>query len=706
MVLPRHRPPGVPKFINWKADEEKKVAALIAAGYPSDFNGDAYATVSGQNSNNSVRVSEEFLEAVQRDGDWHLRWRTDPSHISATIPARELWRQIAEAAWQCADPGLQFDTTINDWHTSPEAGRINGSNPCVTGDTLVATAAGYRRIADLVGDHVEIVACDGQPSNVTRIFPTGIKPVYRLRTRSGYSLRLTADHRVMTANRGDVPAINLRAGDNILLRGAGFGSRSLGREIAEFLGAAVGDGCQTGKQGQVFITVGKSERVLAETLLQSLARFTEGSEDGRARRARSVVETPTSLRVGSSAAPLRGLVARYTVIDRGAAEKQFTDEVFSLDRASQAALLRGLFTADGTVADYGEKSQFVSLDSTSLALLEQVQLMLLSFGVKAKLYLNRLPGSEQEMPGGVYRRQTMHSLRISRSSRVIFEREIGFMSESPKSAQLAFMNARVTTYADRFEDEFASIEYSGDEPVYDLTEPRTNHFVANGMVVHNCSEYMFLDNTACNLSSLNLLKFLRRRDRAIRRRGVPPRRATLDHRARDQRADGAVPQRGDRAPLLRLPHPRSRLRQSGHRPHAAWHAVRLRPGPCLRGGADGAVTGESYAASAEMASHLGPFPGFAANREHMLRVIRNHRRAAYDVPAEEYEQLSVVPMPIAADQVPGYLLDAARESWDRALADGERSATATPRRPCWPRPARSGCSWTATPPASSPTSRW
>jgi ribonucleoside-diphosphate reductase alpha chain len=122
--------PDIEKFINWKVDEEKKVAALIAAGYPSDFNGEAYATVSGQNSNNSVRVSEAFLEAVQRDEDWQLRWRTDPNHVSKTLKARDLWRQIADAAWQCADPGLQFDTTINDWHTCPAGGRINASNPC------------------------------------------------------------------------------------------------------------------------------------------------------------------------------------------------------------------------------------------------------------------------------------------------------------------------------------------------------------------------------------------------------------------------------------------------------------------------------------------------------------------------------------------------------------------------------------------------
>ncbi len=121
--------PDIETFVTWKADEEKKVAALIAAGYPADYNGEAYSTVSGQNSNNSVRVPNSFVEAVERDGDWDLIRRTD-GKVAKTVRARDLWQRIAEAAWQCADPGLQFDTTINEWHTSPEGGRINASNPC------------------------------------------------------------------------------------------------------------------------------------------------------------------------------------------------------------------------------------------------------------------------------------------------------------------------------------------------------------------------------------------------------------------------------------------------------------------------------------------------------------------------------------------------------------------------------------------------
>ncbi len=121
--------PEVEAFINWKKNEEKKVAALIAAGYSADYEGEAYATVSGQNSNNSIRVPNSFFKCLKEDGSWNLLARTDGSVLKA-VPARKLWHEIAEAAWSCADPGVQYDTTINEWHTCPEAGPIRASNPC------------------------------------------------------------------------------------------------------------------------------------------------------------------------------------------------------------------------------------------------------------------------------------------------------------------------------------------------------------------------------------------------------------------------------------------------------------------------------------------------------------------------------------------------------------------------------------------------
>src|SRR5579885_745703 len=97
--------------------------------YDTDWDSDAYLTVSGQNSNNSVRVTNAFLERVEADGDWQLTRRVD-GKVHKTVKARELWEKIAHAAWASADPGLQYDTTINDWHTCPASGRINASNPC------------------------------------------------------------------------------------------------------------------------------------------------------------------------------------------------------------------------------------------------------------------------------------------------------------------------------------------------------------------------------------------------------------------------------------------------------------------------------------------------------------------------------------------------------------------------------------------------
>ena len=121
--------PEIMDFINWKVTEEKKVAALVAAGYSSDFNGDAYGTVTAQNSNNSVRVTDAFMKAVEEGGNWNTIARTT-GEVMGTHSARELWDNLCRAAWQCADPGVQYDTTINDWHTSANTDRINASNPC------------------------------------------------------------------------------------------------------------------------------------------------------------------------------------------------------------------------------------------------------------------------------------------------------------------------------------------------------------------------------------------------------------------------------------------------------------------------------------------------------------------------------------------------------------------------------------------------
>ncbi|HEY4894860.1 MAG TPA: vitamin B12-dependent ribonucleotide reductase, partial [Solirubrobacteraceae bacterium] len=122
--------PDIREFIWCKAREEDKAAALRDAGFDMSIDGDGFKSIQYQNANNSVRVTDEFMRAVEENGEWRLLARATGEPVGEPIPARELMREIAEAAWRCADPGVQYDTTINHWHTSPNSGRINASNPC------------------------------------------------------------------------------------------------------------------------------------------------------------------------------------------------------------------------------------------------------------------------------------------------------------------------------------------------------------------------------------------------------------------------------------------------------------------------------------------------------------------------------------------------------------------------------------------------
>ena len=129
MVILNADHPDIVDFINCKVEEEKKAWALIDAGYDGSFTGPAYSSVFFQNSNNSVRVTDDFMRAVLDDGAWDTHAVRD-GEVVDTYKARDLMRLIAEGTHVCGDPGMQFDTTVNEWHTCPETGRINASNPC------------------------------------------------------------------------------------------------------------------------------------------------------------------------------------------------------------------------------------------------------------------------------------------------------------------------------------------------------------------------------------------------------------------------------------------------------------------------------------------------------------------------------------------------------------------------------------------------
>jgi len=486
-------------------------------------------------------------------------------------------------------------------------------------------------------------------------------------------------------NRGDVEARDLTKNDIVLLAKGGFGEATTGsKDTAQLIGLLLGDGCISSYNAKdaageirraAFLTMNKNEEAVLEwsnAYINDELRPSFGEHQKKG----SVTETSTTSRISVGAPRILTLLEQFAILDKGSEGKQLKDKCLLLNREEQAALIRGLFTADGCVANYGDKCQYVALDSVSRTLLQQVQLLLLNFGIKSKLYFNRRAGKLVSLlpdgKGGMkeYPVRETHSLRISKNSRVLFEEYIGFMEESAKARQLYDLNRSVSAYHESLSDEVLSLDFSGIEEVFDLTEPETDHFIANGIAVHNCSEFMFLDNSACNLASVNLRRFFDEKNGhfdvdgfsytcrlwtvvleiSVLMAQFPSR--EVAQVSYDYRTLGlGYANLGSMLMVMGIPYDSEDARG-------------------IAGAITAIMTGTCYKASAELASVLGPFPRYSENREAMLRVMRNHRLAAYD--ADEYEGLDIRPAGIKAKYCPDYLLSAATKAWDDAVQLGEK----------------------------------
>jgi ribonucleotide reductase alpha subunit len=219
--------PDIVEFIETKAREEDKIRALRDAGFDMDLGGHDITSVQYQNANNSVRVTDEFMQAVEEGKEFGLRGRKT-GEVLETVEARELFGKIAQAAWECADPGIQYDDTINDWHTNPETGRITASNPCCfTGDTLVQTDSGpmaFELLTKAVeaGEAIQVVSrvVESGESRLTLLPVTHAwvagetRHLVEVHTARGLRLRSTPEHRYL-ADGMWVEAQSLRAGQQL-----------------------------------------------------------------------------------------------------------------------------------------------------------------------------------------------------------------------------------------------------------------------------------------------------------------------------------------------------------------------------------------------------------------------------------------------------------------------------------------------------------
>ncbi len=499
------------------------------------------------NFNISVGVTDGFMEALERGENYTFtNPRTGEAHVATpetkemysryglgehvtvgealSLPAELIWERIIEGAHENGEPGVVFLERVNKEHSfdveeHPDH-RILATNPCVTGDTLISTDRGLIPAEDLYKQGVATdVVVDGRLSNdsikeASSVYKTGEKDVYKLKTEEGYELRLTADHRVMTDD-GWVEAQDLEADDtvHILNRKGGFGQHGTAEE-GRVLGWLVGDGHLKHGEERAVLNFYDDDAEISEALAEDVNEIVrEPLGNGNYKIGVSEIGRDDAYR-GTLAIEQRIRSTRlYEYAEEvGLAENklQVPNAVMRGSEEIARGFLQALFTADGCVQGSVEKGISVRLSSSELSLIKDVQKLLLNFGIASKIYHNRREAGKRELPDGnggtkSYETKPQHDLAVTSSHVVTFEEEIGFILER-KNEELAAKLDEYNRgpYLGRFEATVESVEEDGHEDVFDLTEPDTHSFIANGLVVHNCGEQPLEEYEACNLGHINL----------------------------------------------------------------------------------------------------------------------------------------------------------------------------------------------------------
>ena len=476
-----------------------------------------------RNFNLSVLVTDAFVAAVRKGAAWELRFE---GKVYRTVDARALWDRLMRATYDYAEPGVIFIDRVNAQNNLAYCEQISATNPCVPGDTWVHTSEGSRQVRELVGrPFAARVEGQDHTAGPEGFFATGTKQLVRLETAEGYSLRLTADHRVrrmtrMTRDSVDADwcaAGDLRIGDLLLLndhRANPSWQGDLTLEEGYLLGMLVGDG--TLKTDAAVLSVWRPAVAVNGT-----DRFGVDGIMAEALRAAATLPHRADF-VGWS--PIAGrsefrltLAALKRLADRVGMMPRSKSITPAIERGSSEfyrGFLRGLFDTDGSVLGDQRKGVSVRLAQSDLPRLQAVQRMLLRLGIVSTLYTGRRPASLRSLPDGhggraVYATQPQHELAISGENLLQFRDLVGF-ADSEKGSRLdrAVGNYRRAVNRERFVVRVAAVVQDGFEEVFDVNVPGVNAFDANGLLAHNCGEQPLPPHGACLLGSINLARLV------------------------------------------------------------------------------------------------------------------------------------------------------------------------------------------------------
>ena len=498
------------------------------------------------NFNISVGITDRFMESVRNDEEYTFtNPRTGEPHVATeqtkelydmfglgeyveagevlSVPATEVWDRIVEGAHENGEPGVIYLERVNKKHSfdveeHPDH-QILATNPCVTGDTLISTENGLIPAEELYEQGVaQNVVVDERLSDdrikeASSVYKTGEKDVYELTTEEGYELRLTADHRVLTDD-GWVEAKKLEPGETVHIqnRKGEFGHHGSAEE-GRVLGWLAGDGHLNHGEERAVLNFYDGDVSISEQFVDDVNEVVR--ELGNADYEVGVGEISRSdEHRGAQAVEQRIRSSRlYEVAEEiGLADTklQVPDAVMRGREEMACGFLRALFTADGSVQGNIEKGVSVRLASVDAEFLKDVQQLLLNFGIASKMYEDRKEAGVTELPDGnrgttEYETDGFHELVVVEDNLLRFREEIGFLIDDKNKR----LDERLDAYdrgpcSERFEATVESVEHDGHEAVYDLTEPDTHSFVANGLVVHNCGEQPLEEYEACNLGHINL----------------------------------------------------------------------------------------------------------------------------------------------------------------------------------------------------------
>lgn len=477
---------------------------------------DIVTTMNGKEYHNVILHSSQLAEWKDKGAlPWYL---FEPQRGRANNSANLLRGAVSETEFRdlmkivelsgAGEPGVYWTNNL-DWGTNP---------CCVSGDTWVMTDTGAHKASDLVGKDFNVFV-DGQlyPANAGGFWLTGTKPVFKLTTKRGHEVKLTADHRIKRVSYKSrkvqkfewAELQDIEPGESILLSqhsGAIWGSDTPDQTAKGYvLGSLVGDGTFMGRPGKSPVACldfwGEDASVVATATLS----FVKGACEHRADLGVTKQASNCGTKVRIASAGLAELAAEYGIA-KGC--KTITEAVERTSSAFHASFLRGLFDADGSIQGTQAKGVSVRLTQSNLDLLKSAQRMLLRLGINSTIYSGRAPAGYRNLPdgnGGIKPSwcEEVHELVISGSNVAEYAKRVSFMQPAKQMRLEDVLSGyKRELNRDWFDDEVASIELVGEEPVYDVTVPGAHEFCANGIQAHNC-EIGLRPNQFCNLTEIN-----------------------------------------------------------------------------------------------------------------------------------------------------------------------------------------------------------